>query len=162
MWVSGRLNPGMTSFKWTILGSYDFAYFVVSVVSLPSEESPGVGVGKARERLGHSRVNMKNDRAKRIEEGRLWGHMAWQQSPGHGCPSRRSCSHGCGASSSSVPDLPVRGEPSSWLGRGGVRPGRNPDRLRLFLWETTSKTLPSCKERVGSLPNSIQRIAPLY
>lgn len=44
------------------MGSYDF---VVSIICLPSEESPMVSVGKAKERLGSSRVSMKDDKNSR-------------------------------------------------------------------------------------------------
>lgn len=51
----------------------------MSIVDFPSIESPVVGVQKARERLGSSRVSMKNDKtAKRIEDREACGgHMAW-------------------------------------------------------------------------------------
>jgi hypothetical protein len=49
----------MISFKWPVLGSYDF---IASIVGFPNKESPLVGVAKARERLGSSRVSMKNDK----------------------------------------------------------------------------------------------------
>jgi hypothetical protein len=62
----------LTSFKWTILGRYNF---VVSIVGFPSIESPMVGVGKANESLGSSRVSMKNDKNSQENRGRgggLW------------------------------------------------------------------------------------------
>ena len=62
----------------------------MSVVGFPSEESPVVGVRKIRERLGSSRVSMKNDKtAMRIQES-LWRAHGLGEPPGHGCPSRRS------------------------------------------------------------------------
>jgi hypothetical protein len=44
------------------------------MLGFPSVESPGVDVGKARERLGSSRVSMKNDRNRQENrgEGGLW------------------------------------------------------------------------------------------
>ena len=57
--VHRDLNPGLTSFMWTVLAPYNF---VVSIVGFPSIESPVVGVRKAKERLGSSRACMKNDK----------------------------------------------------------------------------------------------------
>lgn len=79
-WVEWRcnlgvdLNSGLTTFKWAMLGSYAFVMTLVSAVGLSSKESPVVGVGKARDRLGRSRVRMKDDKnshKKRGERG-LW------------------------------------------------------------------------------------------
>jgi hypothetical protein len=69
--VHQYLKPGLTSFKWTILSSYDF---VLSVVGFLREESPVLSVGKNTERLGSSRVSMKNDknRHKNRGKGSLW------------------------------------------------------------------------------------------
>lgn len=68
------LSPGLTSFRWAVLGSCAFVVTVVSVVGLPSPESPVVGVGKAREGLGRSRVIMRDDKNshKQRGEGGLW------------------------------------------------------------------------------------------
>jgi hypothetical protein len=52
-----------------------------------------VGVGKARERLGSSRVHMENDKnSQENREGELV-KSKWpeQHSSGSGCPSRSSC-----------------------------------------------------------------------
>lgn len=57
-----------------MLGSYAFVMTLVSALGLSSKESPVVGVRKARERLGRSRVSMKDDKnshKKRGERG-LW------------------------------------------------------------------------------------------
>lgn len=63
----GSLGPGLTSFKRAILDSYDF---VVSIVGLSSKESPMVGVRKAEERLGRSRVIIKNDKNSHENRGK--------------------------------------------------------------------------------------------
>lgn len=97
------LNPGLTPFKWAILSSYNF---VVSIIGFISKESPVVGVGKARERLGSNRVSIKNDKdiQENREGGLVEGTWSGQQSPGHGCPSRRSFyPSGCGVSYASSP-----------------------------------------------------------
>ena len=46
----------------------------MSIVGFPTKESPMVGVGKAKERLGSSRVSMKNDKNSQENrgEGGLW------------------------------------------------------------------------------------------
>ena len=138
----------------------------MSIIGFISKESPVVGVGKARERLGSSRVSMKNDKnSQENRGGGAGGTWPGQQSSGHGCPSRRSrCSSGLGVSSASffVLDLPVRGEVFLVGGVVSDFSGRDSDRLRLVLWKDASKTPPSCKEGVWSLPNSIQRISPSY
>ena len=73
--VQRDLNPGLTSFMWTVLAPYNF---VVSIVGFPSIESPMVGVGKARESLGSSRASMKNDKNSQENRGGVvGGHMAW-------------------------------------------------------------------------------------
>jgi hypothetical protein len=41
--VSRNLSTGLASFKWAVLGFYNF---VVSVIGLPSKESPLVGIGR--------------------------------------------------------------------------------------------------------------------
>ena len=67
--------------------------FVESFVGLPNEEFPVVSVGKARERLGSSRVHMENDKnSQENREGELV-KSKWpeQHSSGSGCPSRSSC-----------------------------------------------------------------------
>ena len=96
---------------------------MVSIVGFPSIESPMIGIGKAKERLGSNRVSMKND--KNSQENRGEG-VLWR-------------AHGLGSSHqvmdvlpdlvillgvafplppppppSSAFDLPVRGGPSSW------------------------------------------------
>lgn len=107
----------MTSFKWAVLGFYNF---VVSVVGFPSVDSPVVCVGDARERLGSGRVSMKDDENghKNRGEGGLW--RAHGLGSSHQVRSWMSfqellVSPGCGvssvSSSSSVLDLPVRGGP---------------------------------------------------
>ena len=104
--------------------------------------------------------------AKRIEEKELVEETrSGQQSQYHGCPSRRSrCSSGLGVSSASffVLDLPVRGEVFLVGGVVSDFSGRDSDRLRLVLWKNLSEATSSCKERVWSLPNSIQKIIPSY
>ena len=102
--------------------------------------------------------------AKRIEEKELV-EVTWsgQQSPYHGCPSRRSrCSSGLGVSSASffVLDLPVRGEVFLVGGVVSDFSGRNSDRLRLVLWKNLSEPL---LVRRGSGPYQIpyKRLCPL-
>ena len=68
-WVYRDLNPGSTSFEWTVLGLYNF---VVSIVGFLSIESPVVCVGKVRERLGSFRVSIKNDKNIQENRGGLW------------------------------------------------------------------------------------------
>lgn len=74
-WVEWRcnlgvdLNSGLTSFEWAMLGSYAFVMTLVSALGLSSKESPVVGVGKARERLGRSRVRMKDDKNSHKKRG---------------------------------------------------------------------------------------------
>lgn len=69
-------HPGLTSFRWAILGSDGF---VMSILGFPSKESTVIGVGEARKRLVSSRVSMENDKpAKKTEErGACGGHMVW-------------------------------------------------------------------------------------
>ena len=46
--VSRNLSTGLASFKWAVLGFYNF---VVSVIGLPSKDCPMKGFGRARKRL---------------------------------------------------------------------------------------------------------------
>jgi hypothetical protein len=64
--VQRDLNPGLTSFMWTVLAPYNF---VVSIVGFPSTESPMVCDGEAKERLDSSRVSMKNDKNSQENRG---------------------------------------------------------------------------------------------
>jgi hypothetical protein len=120
-----------------------------------------IGVAKVRERLGSSRVSMKNDKNSHKNRGGGVVEDTWpeQQSSGHGCLSRRSCPsrHGVSFASSfsSVLDLPPSGRPSSWLVRwcptflAGIHIG---------LGSSCGKTpLPVVRRWVWSLSNFIQR-----
>ena len=63
----------------------------MSIVGFPSIESPLVGVGKARKKLGSSRVSMKNEKNSQENKGKgaLWrahglgnGHQVMDVLPG--------------------------------------------------------------------------------
>lgn len=142
----------------------------MSVFGLPSEESPAVSVGKTRERLGSSIASKKNDKNSQENKGE---GSTWK-------------AHGLVGSNQIMNVLPVQfvvplgvmlpllplsfflicqQEVSHLL--GGVAldiSGHNPEslRLRLVQWENKREIPPSCKERVYSLPESIQRITQLY
>ena len=112
------------------------------------------GVGKARERLGSSRVSMEND--KNSEESRGEGHL-WR-------------AHCLGSNHQVMGVLP--GDLVVLLGvvfplpppllslichqEAGHLLSWNPDRLRLVLWKNTRETHPCCKE------DSMQRISSSY
>lgn len=70
--VQGNVHPGLTSSRRVVLGSYNFA---VSLVGLPSKDTPKVGIGRVREWLDSHRVRMKANQDSHRDRGKgsLWG-----------------------------------------------------------------------------------------
>jgi len=134
----------MTSFKWTVRGSYNF---VISVVAFPSIESLVLCVGNALKRLDSSRVSMKNDNNSHKNRGE--GSLLRTHGLG-------SCRQGMNVLPGGLPvpldvmfphlliflGLWSASERQAIFLVGGVVLdvfGRNPDRLKLVVWENANK-----------------------